>query len=170
MSATNGDQAHAPEALRRSLGLRSLTLAVVTSTIGSGWLFAPLYAARFAGPASLLAWLAGGAMTFALALVFAELGALVPSSGALAQIPLLSHGRWAGFIGGWCAWIAYLTLPTIEVLAMVQYMASSFPWLTTDGGQGQVSEKAFHAGDEIRKRQAYNGQRPGFRQEGMIRP
>ena len=138
MSATNGDQAHAPETLRRSLGLRSLTLAVVTSTIGSGWLFAPLYAARFAGPASLLAWLAGGAMTFALALVFAELGALVPSSGALAQIPLLSHGRWAGFIGGWCAWIAYLTLPTIEVLAMVQYLASSFPWLTADGGQGQV--------------------------------
>ena len=127
-----------PETLRRSLGLRSLTLAVITSTIGSGWLFAPLYAARFAGPASLLAWLAGGVMAFALALVFAELGSLVPSSGALAQIPLLSHGRWAGFIGGWCAWIAYLTLPTIEVLAMVQYLASSLPWLTADGGQGQV--------------------------------
>jgi len=127
-----------PDTLRRSLGLRSLTLAVVTSTIGSGWLFAPLYAARFAGPASLLAWVAGGLMAFGIALVFAELGSLVPSSGALAQIPLLSHGRWAGFIGGWCAWIAYLTLPTIEVLAMVQYLASSLPWLTADGGQGQV--------------------------------
>lgn len=142
MPTTNSNPAKAPEALSRSLGLRSLTLAVVTSTIGSGWLFAPLYAARFAGPASLLAWLLGGVMTFALALVFAELGALVPSSGALAQIPLLSHGRWAGFIGGWCAWIAYLTLPTIEVLAMVQYLASSFPWLTADGGQGQVLSSA----------------------------
>ena len=131
-----------PDTLRRSLGLRSLTLAVVTSTIGSGWLFAPLYAARFAGPASLLAWVAGGLMAFALALVFAELGSLVPSSGALAQIPLLSHGRWAGFIGGWCAWIAYLTLPTIEVLAMVEYVASSLPWLTADGGQGQVLSAA----------------------------
>jgi amino acid transporter len=137
LSAVNPSQA-APEVLRRSLGLRSLTLAVVTSTIGSGWLFAPLYAARFAGPASLLAWLAGGVMAFGLALVFAELGSLVPSSGALAQIPLLSHGRWAGFIGGWCAWIAYLTLPTIEVLAMVEYVASSLPWLTADGGEGQV--------------------------------
>ena len=131
-----------PEVLRRSLGLRSLTLAVVTSTIGSGWLFAPLYAARFAGPASLLAWVVGGVMAFGLALVFAELGSLVPSSGALAQIPLLSHGRWAGFIGGWCAWIAYLTLPTIEVLAMLQYIASSQPWLTADGGQGQVLSSA----------------------------
>jgi amino acid transporter len=124
--------------LRRSLGLRSLTLAVVTGTIGSGWLFAPFYAAKAAGPDSLLAWLVGGTLAFALALVFAELGALVPSSGALAQIPLLSHGRSAGFIGGWCAWIAYLTLPTIEVLAMLQYLASSLPWLTADGGQGQV--------------------------------
>ncbi|NDG73807.1 MAG: APC family permease [Synechococcaceae bacterium WB8_1B_136] len=124
--------------LKRSLGLRSLTLAVVTSTIGSGWLFAPFYAARAAGPISLVAWLLGGLLSFALALVFAELGALVPSSGALAQIPLLSHGRSAGFIGGWCAWIAYLTLPTVEVLAMLQYLASSLPWLTSDGGQGQV--------------------------------
>ena len=29
--------------------------------------------------------------------------AVVSSSGALAQIPLLSHGRTAGFIGGWNA-------------------------------------------------------------------
>ena len=35
--------------LTRSLGLRSLTLAVVSGTIGSGWLFAPFYAARSAG-------------------------------------------------------------------------------------------------------------------------
>jgi amino acid transporter len=125
-------------ALSRQLGLRSLTLAVVTSTIGSGWLFAPFYAARSAGPGALLAWLLGGGLAFALALVFAELGSLVNSSGALAEIPLLSHGRTAGFIGGWCAWVAYLALPTIEVLAVMEYLASSLPWLTADGGAGQV--------------------------------
>ena len=124
--------------LSRQLGLRSLTLAVVTSTIGSGWLFAPFYAARSAGPAALAAWILGGGLAFSLALVFAELGSLVNSSGALAQIPLLSHGRTAGFIGGWSAWIAYLALPTIEVLAVLQYLASSLPWLTADGGAGQV--------------------------------
>ncbi|MCT0219670.1 APC family permease [Synechococcus sp. CS-1329] len=124
--------------LSRQLGLRSMTLAVVTSTIGSGWLFAPFYAARFAGPAALGAWLLGGLLAFALALVFAELGALVTSSGALAQIPLLSHGRTAGFIGGWCAWVSYLALPSIEVMAVMQYLASSAPWLTADGGAGQV--------------------------------
>ena len=111
--------------LSRQLGLRSLTLAVVTSTIGSGWLFAPFYAARSAGPAALGAWLLGGMLAFSLALVFAELGSLVSSSGALAQIPLLSHGRTAGFIGGWSAWIAYLALPTIEVLAVITWPAAS---------------------------------------------
>ncbi|MCS5706228.1 APC family permease [Synechococcus sp. FGCU-3] len=128
--------------LARQLGLRGLTLAVVTATIGSGWLFAPFYAARMAGPASLLAWVLGGGMAFVLALVFAELGSLVSSSGALAQIPLLSHGRTSGFLGGWCAWVAYLALPTIEVLAVLQYLASSYPWLTLDGGKGQVLSPA----------------------------
>ena len=85
--------------LQRRLSLFSLVMAVVTSTIGSGWLFAPYLAARQAAGASLLSWLLGGGMTFLIALVFAELGALVTSSGALAQIPLLTHGRAAGFLG-----------------------------------------------------------------------
>ena len=123
--------------MQRRLSLFSLVMAVVTSTIGSGWLFAPYLTAQLAGPASLFSWLAGGAMAFLIALVFAELGALVSSSGALAQIPLLTHGRTAGFIGGWAAWLGYVALPAIEVLATVQYLGSSLPWLTRDGGAGR---------------------------------
>ena len=108
--------------LRRDLSLTSLTLTVVTGTIGSGWLFASYYAARTAGPASLPAWLLGGLVSFLLALVFAELGSLINSSGALAQIPLLSHGRLSGFIGGWSIWISYLCVPTIELLAMLSVL------------------------------------------------
>ena len=115
--------------LQRRLSFFSLVMAVVTSTIGSGWLFAPYLTAQLAGPASLFSWLAGGAMAFLIALVFAELGALVSSSGALAQIPLLTHGRTSGFIGGWTAWLGYVALPAIEVLATVQYLGSSLPWL-----------------------------------------
>lgn len=124
--------------LQRRLSLFSLVMAVVTSTIGSGWLFAPYLSARLAAGASLLSWLFGGVMAFLIALVFAELGALVSSSGALAQIPLLTHGRASGFLGGWSAWLGYVALPSIEVLATVQYLGSSLPWLTSDGGAGQV--------------------------------
>ena len=124
--------------LRRDLGLRSLTLAVVTGTIGSGWLLASYFAARSAGAASLPAWLIGGAIASLLALVFAELGSRINSSGALAQIPLLSHGRLSGFVGGWSIWITYLCMPTIELLAMIDYLASSVPWLTKDASGIQV--------------------------------
>ncbi len=125
-------------ALRRELSITSLTMAVVTSTIGSGWLFAPYFTARLAGPASLMAWVIGGVMAFLLAMVFAELGALVNSSGALAQIPMLSHGRLAGFIGGWSVWLSYVALPTVEVLALLEYLASILPWLTTNDAGNQM--------------------------------
>ena len=124
--------------LRRDLGLKSLTLAVVTGTIGSGWLFASYFAAKSAGAISLPAWGAGGLIAFLLALVFAELGSRINSSGALAQIPLLSHGRLSGFIGGWSIWISYLCVPTVELLAMIDYLASSVPWLTHDHNGVQV--------------------------------
>ena len=124
--------------LRRDLGLGSLTLTVVTGTIGSGWLFASYYAARTAGPASLPAWLLGGFISLLLALVFAELGSLINTSGALAQIPLLSHGRLSGFIGGWSIWISYLCVPTIELLAMLDYLDTNLPWLTRDQNGTQV--------------------------------
>ena len=107
---------------------------LVTGTIGSGWLLASYFAARSAGAASLPAWLIGGVIAFLLALVFAGIN----SSGALAQIPLLSHGRLSGFIGGWSIWITYLCVPTIELLAMIDYLASSVPWLTKDAGGVQV--------------------------------
>ena len=61
-----------------------------------------------------------------------ELGALVSSSGALAQVPLLTHGRLAGFLGGWTAWLGYVALPTIEVLATVEYLGTALPWLLHD--------------------------------------
>ena len=69
-------------ALQRDLSLTNLILAVVTGTIGSGWLFAPYFTAKLAGGGSLLAWSVGGLMAFLLALVFAELGSVVLSSGA----------------------------------------------------------------------------------------
>lgn len=138
MAAPQITATRAQKGLKRQLGLWSMTLAVVTGTIGSGWLFAPYLCAKAAGPFSMLAWLLGGLMSFVIAIVFAELGAVVTTSGALAAIPLLTHGRTSGFIGGWSVWIAYVSIPTIEVLAMMEYLASNVPWLIVDTGHGQI--------------------------------
>lgn len=125
--------------LRRSLSLFNLVMAVVTSTIGSGWLFAPYLASRLAGSLSLLSWLLGGLLSLLIALVFAELGSLVPSSGALARIPLLTHGRMTGFLGGWAAWLGTVSLPAIEALATVDYLGSRLPWLMGSEGGLELS-------------------------------
>ena len=111
--------------LRRDLGLRSLTY-VVTGTIGSGWLLLP----PFRGPQCRCCQPAGLVNRWCdrlfVALVFAELGSGINSSGAWRRF-LLSHGRLSGFIGGWSIWITYLCVPTIELLAMIDYLASSVP-------------------------------------------
>ena len=53
------------------LGLMFISLG---SIIGSGWLFGALYASHIAGPAAIIAWVAGGLVMLLLALVHAELG------------------------------------------------------------------------------------------------
>ncbi len=113
-----------------------MLFTAVTSIIGSGWLFASMYAAQIAGPAALLSWLIGGAIVLSLALVYAELGGMLPVAGALARIPYFSHGALSGFMAGWLCWLAYVTTAPIEVTAVLDYASNYLPWLTiTEHGE-----------------------------------
>src|SRR5476649_1466321 len=98
----------------------SLLLLSINGMVGSAWLFAPLYAAKIAGPAAIIAWLIGGIATVVIALTFAELSVMFPVAGGTAQIPQLSHGTFTSFIMSWVAWLAALTMAPIEVQAILQ--------------------------------------------------
>lgn len=121
----------------------TLLLLSINGMVGSAWLFAPLYAAKMAGAASLVAWLFGGAITILIALTFAELSVMFPVAGGTAQIPQLSHGSLTSFMVGWLAWLSSLTMAPIEVQAILQYASTYFtsliylkngtPLLTTTG-------------------------------------
>lgn len=115
--------------LKQSLGYWSLVATGVGSVIGSGWLFSAMYAAQGAGPASLIAWLIGGALMLCIALVFAELGMVHPESGGLVRYPLYSNGRMAAGIVGWCMWVTYVGNPPTEAAGVVQYASSYIPGL-----------------------------------------
>lgn len=78
--------------LSKRLGFWSLVATGVGSVIGSGWLLASLYAAQAAGTAALLAWIVGGVLMLAIALVFAELGMVKPESGGLVRYPMYTNG------------------------------------------------------------------------------
>lgn len=116
--------------LNRRFSPLSLLMLSVNGMVGSAWLFAPLYAAKIAGPAALIAWLIGGLATAVVALTFAELSVLLPVAGGTAQIPKLSHGMFASFMLSWIAWLSALTMAPIEVQAVLQYASTYFISLT----------------------------------------
>jgi amino acid transporter len=101
-----------------------LLAAGLGSVIGSGRLFASMYAAQGAGPAALVAWVVGGALMLMVALVFAELGMTKPESGGLVRYPMYSDGGLTAGIVGWAMWINYVGNPPTEASGVVQYAAS----------------------------------------------
>jgi len=104
----------------------SLLILSINGMVGSAWLFAPLYAAKLAGPDAIIAWLIGGIATAIIALTFAELSVLFPFAGGSAQIPQISHGTFTSFIISWTAWLSALTMAPIEVQAILQYASNYF--------------------------------------------
>jgi amino acid transporter len=118
-------------ALQRQIGPVALLFTGITGIIGSGWLFASLYAAQIAGPAAIISWIIGGGVALLLALIYAEIGGMLPLAGAIARIPYFSHGAMSGFMAGWLCWIAYVATAPIEVTAVLQYASNYLPWLTT---------------------------------------
>lgn len=115
--------------LSRRLSPQTLFMLSMNGIIGSGWLFAPLYAAKIAGPGAIFSWIIGGLSAMLVAFTFAELSTMFPIAGGTARIPQLSHGAFASFILSWIAWLTSLILAPIEVQAVLQYAALYFPVL-----------------------------------------
>ncbi|MEM7173140.1 MAG: APC family permease [Pseudomonadota bacterium] len=124
--------------LSRQVSLTGLLFTAISGFVGSGWLFASMYAAQIAGPAAIVSWFIGGAVILVLALVYAELGAMLPVGGALARVPYFAIGPTGGFFAGWMIWIAYLATGPIEVIAVLDYASNYLPWLTTNADGDRV--------------------------------
>src|SRR5579871_2218839 len=112
--------------LNRRFSPINLLMLSINGMVGSAWLFAPLYAAKIAGAAAIIAWIIGGLGTAVIAITFAELSTLFPVAGGTAQIPQLSHGTFTSFLTGWVAWLSALTMAPIEVQAILQYASTYF--------------------------------------------
>jgi Amino acid transporters len=116
-----------PPSSTRSVGGIALMFTGLGSIIGSGWLFGAWRAAQLAGPGAVYAWLIGAAIILAIALTYAELGAMFPESGGMVRYGQYSHGSLVGFVAAWANWIAIVSVIPVEAEASVQYMAS-WPW------------------------------------------
>ena len=119
--------------LKRDLGFWGLTAIGFSNIVGSGWLFAAMYAAQTAGPASLLAWLGAGVLCALVALVMVELGVSRPEGGGTVRWPLFASGRLVGTMIGWSTLLS-VGGTAAEISAIMQYAGHYLPWVYRNGG------------------------------------
>ncbi|MGH8396920.1 MAG: APC family permease [Gammaproteobacteria bacterium] len=110
-----------PTKLRRDAGVIGLLYASLGAMIGSGWLFGALHGATTAGPLSVFSWVIGAIAVLFLAFVFAELSTMFPNSGALVHMTHVSHGDLVGKIWTWILFLAFVSVPPVEVISVVTY-------------------------------------------------
>ncbi|ADN51855.1 APC family permease [Vulcanisaeta distributa] len=115
--------------LRRALDRRRLLFLSIGEIIGAGWLFAPMYAASYAGGAALLAWIIAGVIILLIAFANAEIASAIPKSGALVRYPHYVFGGFAGFLLGWSYFLAITAVPPTEALTATRYLSFFFPQL-----------------------------------------
>ena len=117
----------APDKVRREAGVIGLLYASLGSIVGSGWLFGALNASMQAGPFSMASWTIGATAVLFLAFVFAELSTMVPNSGALVHMVHVSHGDMLGKIWSWILFLAFVSVPPVEVIAVLTYTNTYIP-------------------------------------------
>jgi amino acid transporter len=115
--------------LKREMGFIGAVWSSESSIIGSGWLFGALFAAQYAGPAAIIAWVIGGVAAIILALVHAELGGMYPVSGGTARFPHFAFGSVAGISFGFFSWLQAVCVAPIECYAVMQYASYYAPSL-----------------------------------------
>jgi amino acid transporter len=122
-SATTGATVSRPAdvGLRREVGLIGAVWASESSIIGSGWLFASLFATQLAGASAIYGWLIGGVAVLILSLVHAELGAMYPVAGGTARFPHYAYGGVAGISFGFFSWLQAAAVAPVECYAVMRY-------------------------------------------------
>lgn len=118
--------------LRRELGLWAATAIVVGTVIGSGIFLVPKDMVLHVGsPAIVLAvWVAGGLLSMAGALSYAELAAAMPEAGGEYVYLREAYGPLWGFLYGWTQfWVARGGSIATLATAFFLYLGNFFPVL-----------------------------------------
>jgi APA family basic amino acid/polyamine antiporter len=114
-----------PESSRNKIGFTSATALIVGSIIGAGIFMKPAaMAAQLSSPLWLTGvWILAGLLSLFGALIFAELGAMMPETGGLYVYFRKIFGPFTGYLYGW----ACLSVINTAAIAAVAYVAA---WYT----------------------------------------
>jgi basic amino acid/polyamine antiporter, APA family len=120
--------------LVRGLGTRDAALLTIGSVIGTGIFITTADIARVLPHPGwiLLVWIAGGLLSLAGALSYAELGALYPRAGGMYHYLKEAYGPLWGFLYGWACFLVIMS-GGIAALAVAfgEYFGSFVPFFST---------------------------------------
>jgi len=125
------NQASARGGLLRILGLAFGIAVSLGSSIGSGIMRTPSQNAARLPSATLilLAWFLGMAYSLLGAWSLAEVGAMIPSSGAFYAIARRAYGDYLGFVVGWSDWVANCSAVAAAAILIGEYSRDLWPRL-----------------------------------------
>jgi amino acid efflux transporter len=112
--------------VRGRLGPWQGSALYVGAVLGTGVIALPGLAARAAGPASLIAWLALVLLSIPLAATFAALGARYPDAGGVSSYARRAFGAGPAALVGWCFWFAIPVGAPAAALFAGNYVADAF--------------------------------------------
>lgn len=118
--------------LARRLGVFDLTCLGINGVIGSGVFTATGLIAADLGSAGPVAFLAGGALCFCVALCFAEMAGMHRRTGGAYLYATHAFGPFVGFLVGWMMWLAAVLGWATVAVALVDILEAqaSEPWPT----------------------------------------
>lgn len=105
------------ENLRREIGVRALTLAILNIIVGTGIFVLPALIAEKLGAASIIAYIVCGVLISLIALCFAECGSKVTVTGGTYAYIEAAFGPFAGFVANNIFWFGACVFSDAAVAA-----------------------------------------------------
>jgi len=118
----------------KKLTFFDVTNLLVGAIVGADIYVVASLGSQYLGPASLVAWIAAGAIAIIIALNFAECATLVPRVGGAYAYAREVWGDFSGFVVGWALWLAEVAALAVFPVAFVRYLTFFLPALTTAEG------------------------------------
>lgn len=119
-------------ALSSALKTRHLTMMSIAGVIGAALFVGSGSVIAQAGPASVLAYLAGGVLVILIMRMLGEMATSSPDTGSFSTYAEKAIGRWAGFTIGWLYWWFWTLLMAWEAYVAGLILHDWFPVISVN--------------------------------------
>lgn len=118
--------------LNASLKSRHLTMMSIAGVIGGALFVGSGSVIHSAGPAAVLAYLAGGILVVLIMRMLGEMASAAPDTGSFSTYAERAIGRWAGFTIGWLYWWFWVILMAWEAYVAGKILNGWFPSISVN--------------------------------------